>query len=135
MNIFVCSHGNFAKELIKSGEMIAGKMNNVSCFCLQEDMSMEKFKSEIEKKIIKIKESSKDKKIIALVDLFGGTPCIAVTSLTEIYNLTIITGVNLAMLLELQMIPENYKNKEVIGILKDVNDNSFKIIQEGKVIN
>ena len=42
--IFVCTHGKFGEELIKSAEMIAGKSENVYSFSLLPGMPPEEYK-------------------------------------------------------------------------------------------
>ena len=46
--IFVCTHGRFGEELIKSAEMIAGKSENVYSFSLLPGMPPEEYKEMME---------------------------------------------------------------------------------------
>lgn len=97
-NILVLTHGKFGEELIKSAEMIVGTLDNVSALSLMPDMSAEEFKTKTESYLEK-----NDNEIICLVDLFGGTPSNTIMYLSQKYDVTIISGVNLPMLLEVYM--------------------------------
>lgn len=94
VKIIVASHGNLSRELIQSAEMIAGPMENVDSLSLLPSMEPEKFKEEVTSCI------SKETPTIALVDLFGGTPANVISELIENFDIDVITGVNLSMLLE-----------------------------------
>ena len=39
MKILVCTHGRFGEDLIRSTEMIGGKLKNITAVSLLEDMS------------------------------------------------------------------------------------------------
>lgn len=96
--ILVLTHGQFGEELVKSAEMIVGSLENVSALSLMPDMSAEEFKSITEDFL-----EDTDNEVICLVDLFGGTPSNTIMYLSQNYNITIVSGVNLPMLLEVYM--------------------------------
>ena len=52
--IFVCTHGRFGEELIKSAEMIAGETENVFSFSLLPGMPPEDYHSMLEKQLEKL---------------------------------------------------------------------------------
>lgn len=93
--LFVCTHGEFGKEIIQSAKMIVGEMEDVRYFSLKPGMAPTEYRKEIEDFI----NVSPEDDFLCLVDLFGGTPCNMVTSLNK-ENLEIISGLNLAMLIE-----------------------------------
>lgn len=95
IKIIVASHGSFAKELIKSAEMIAGSMENIEAFSLMPQMEPD----ELREQFVEVLDN--DSPTIALVDLFGGTPANVVSSLVQSHEIHIVTGVSLPMLLEL----------------------------------
>lgn len=95
--IIVLTHGDFGCELIKSAEMIGGKMENVSCFGLQPGVDPQSFMQSVETAL-----NLTDKEYFILVDLFGGTPFHAAMFLTQKINAQVVTGVNLPLLMELQ---------------------------------
>ncbi|MDH6368016.1 MULTISPECIES: PTS mannose transporter subunit IIAB [unclassified Breznakia] len=115
MNILIGTHGKFGKELIQSAEMIVGKMENISCVSLLPEMSFEDFMNEADQKL-----ASFEGPTIALVDLFGGTPCNVLTVLSRKYQYEVITGVNLPMLIDLSLKCQS---------IEDVSDSKLLVAQ------
>lgn len=96
----IVSHGHFADGLKESIEMISGPHDNVKSLCLLKEMAPETFGELIEKEIIK--NISEDCETMIFVDLLGGTPFNSLIPLLRKYeNISFITGVNLAMCLEI----------------------------------
>lgn len=95
IKIFICSHGHFCEELIRSAEMIAGKVDNVFAFPLLQGMPPEDYKKILEDELCK-----GPCKTLCLTDLYGGTPCNTCAILSKTYDMEVITGLNLAMYIE-----------------------------------
>lgn len=108
INIIVATHGRFGEELVKSAEMIAGKMENVQNLSLLPSMSLEEFMAEADAMLAKT-----EKPLIVLVDLFGGTPCNVMTALSRKYNYDVVTGVNIGMLIELYVSTLSMADEEI----------------------
>lgn len=98
LNIVIGTHGRFGEELVKSAEMIVGKMENVKTVSLLPMMSFEEFMQQADSVF-----SDLEGPVLALVDLYGGTPCNVLTALTKKYHHNVITGVNLPMLINLYL--------------------------------
>lgn len=94
--IIVVSHGRFAQEIVKSAEMIIGTIHDCHAFSLTPDMGIEQLVEKIENCL----KENEDKEVICLIDLFGGTPCFSAMSLLDRYDFKAVTGLNLAMLIE-----------------------------------
>lgn len=62
--VFVCTHGRFGEELMKSAEMIAGEAENVFAFSLMPGMQPEDYRAMLEKQLEKLG----DGKVLCLVD-------------------------------------------------------------------
>lgn len=124
LNIVVGTHGRFGEELIKSAEMIIGKMENVKSVSLLPSMSFEEFMQEVDSTL-----SELDGPILALVDLYGGTPSNVFTVLTRKYNYNVITGLNLPMLIDLYI---NYGDKEMLD-MNEVIDSCINNIKASAV--
>ena len=103
----VCTHGKFGEELVKSAEMIAGKMNNVFSISLNQGIGPDDYRNQLEEVL-----KTLDGKIgICIVDLFGGTPFSCAAHLSQNYDIEILTGLNLAMFLEMHS-QASYLNRE-----------------------
>lgn len=93
--LIICTHGEFGKEMIRSAEMIVGKLEGVYSFSLKMGMQPMDFRQQV----VDLIEAHPEDQFLCLVDLFGGTPCNMVTSIDK-ENLEIVSGLNLAMLIE-----------------------------------
>lgn len=97
INILILSHCELTKELIKTAEVIAGKQENL--FYIDQDIKNENLVSLQEKISEILKKINNEKGTLVLTDMLGGTPCNASVLLTKNYNLEVLTGVNLPMIL------------------------------------
>lgn len=118
LNIVVGTHGRFGEELIKSAEMIAGNMENVTSVSLLPSMSFEDFMHQVDSVL-----SSLEGPVLALVDLYGGTPCNVLTALTKKYHHNVVTGVNLPMLINLYLNASGSETIDMDDIIKVCLDN------------
>lgn len=114
LNIVIGTHGKFGEELIRSAEMIVGSMENVKSIALLPQMSFEEFMHDAESVL-----SNLEGPILALVDLYGGTPCNVLTALTKKYHHNVITGFNLPMLIDLYMYVINNEELNIDEVVKN----------------
>ena len=128
--VFVCTHGRFGEELMKSAEMIAGEAENVFAFSLMPGMQPEEYRAMLEKQLEKLG----DGKVLCLVDLFGGTPCTTCAILSKTYDMQVISGLNLAMYIEVTSQKGNYAVDELktIGLatLMESGKDVVKLLNE-----
>ena len=128
--VFVCTHGRFGEELMKSAEMIAGEAENVFAFSLMPGMQPEEYRAMLEKQLEKLS----DGKVLCLVDLFGGTPCTTCAILSKTYDMQVISGLNLAMYIEVTSQKGNYAVDELktIGLatLRESGKDVVKLLNE-----
>ena len=97
INILILSHCELTKELIKTAEVIAGKQENL--FYIDQDIKNENLAS-LQEKISEILDKiNNEQGTLILTDMLGGTPCNASVLLTKNYNIEVLTGVNLPMIL------------------------------------
>ena len=105
----ILSHCELTKELIKTAEVIAGKQENL--FYIDQDIKNENLIS-LQGKISEIlKKINNDKGTLILTDMLGGTPCNASVLLTKSFNIEVLTGVNLPMILS-AVLPARMKVKK-----------------------
>lgn len=129
-NILLISHEGYASGTKKATELILGEQENVDCHELTGEKGIEKFKEELNKKIIKL---IKDKKNVIIVsDLKNGTPyncalsIIANNNLWE--NVHLFTGMNLNLVLEIIMADEESIEEEIQKqILLTAKEGLFKM--------
>jgi PTS system mannose-specific IIA component/D-glucosaminate-specific PTS system IIA component len=118
LNIVIGTHGRFGEELIKSAEMIAGKMENVKAVSLLPMMSFEDFMHEADSSLRDLEGP-----VVVLVDIYGGTPCNVLTALTRKYHHNVITGLNLPMLVDLYIKGISNETLDMDEIIKNCIEN------------
>ena len=96
--IIIASHGEYAKGLKNSIELIVGNLaDNIETFCLYPSESPMDFKDKIE---VEIKENS-ETEFVFLCDLKGGSVHTACTQLCGYQNVKVFGGTNMNLLLDL----------------------------------
>ena len=97
-NILLLSHGGFASGLEDTMNMIMGKQNDVEFISFLPTESMEVFQAKVENIFNKI---PKERGVLILSDLFGGTPHNVATKimLNNLERVEVLSGVNLPLLI------------------------------------
>ncbi|KNE21808.1 PTS sugar transporter subunit IIA [Virgibacillus pantothenticus] len=129
IGILVTSHGPFCEALIKTGEMITGKHDNVS-YILLNDKGVNYYAKKLEEKLNLMFEEYDG--VVILCDIKGGTPCNESLkyALTYKKNLAILAGVNLPTYLEIvNSISFIESIPELMNFVKQTCLNTVEIIE------
>ena len=99
VGIILASHGDFAKGILQSGEMIFGTQPNVKAVTLQPSEGPDDIRAKMEEAITTFENPDQ---VLFLVDLWGGTPFNQTSGLINGHEDTwaVVTGLNLPMLIE-----------------------------------
>lgn len=92
----VVTHGRFGEEMVKIAQTIGGEAKGVDVVSLLLEDSPGTFEDKVRHVLGKEEDN-----LLILADIPGGTPCNVAVSLLLEYDAHIVTGVNLAMILEL----------------------------------
>lgn len=112
-DIILVSHGDMAKGVKHSLEMITGKQKSVHVVSLKDDGDDKQFESDL----LKIMSKLNGKKLI-IADLLGGTPCnVALTQYSEDDDVDIIAGMSLPLVVEATLNTQ-VTTKDLIGSAK-----------------
>lgn len=96
VGIVIVSHLNLAGELLKTAELIVGKIPASRALSLDPKKDVEILRKEIQNAV---KEVNSGDGVIILTDMFGGTPSnLALTFLGP--QVEVVSGVNLPMLIK-----------------------------------
>lgn len=96
--IIVMSHGNMAQETLNSAKMIVGEIENAYVVGMKDNDGLSGTNEKLELILAKLTPASQ---ILVLADLKGGTPCnVAMMKMADYPNLSIVSGLNLGMLVE-----------------------------------
>lgn len=104
IGLLIVTHGDMADELVNVCFKIIGAREKIDSCSIQWDDDPNESTRKIEKKL---KQLDNGKGVLVLTDMFGGTPTNIMISLSKKYNLDIITGVNLPMLIKAATIMAN----------------------------
>ncbi|WP_279138735.1 PTS sugar transporter subunit IIA [Faecalicoccus pleomorphus] len=129
IKILVCTHGHFGEELIKSVEMIGGQLKNTVAIPLLENMSMDDYYNAVKK------ELDENKVNFCLTDLFGGTPCNTLLNLSRDYNIEILCGVNLPVLLETSNCNFSSIEETKKHLMEIYQTNGFDVLEKMRRLN
>ena len=100
MKVIVVSHGSYARGLVDTVQMIAGKQEDLEAFGLEPEESVDTLKEKIRQSI---EQASQEEEILILTDIFCGSPFNTVISLMPEYDLYHVTGINLPLMMEVIM--------------------------------
>lgn len=99
VGIILASHGDFAKGILQSGEMIFGTQPDVKAVTLQPSEGLDDIRAKMEEAITTFENPEQ---VLFMVDLWGGTPFNQTSGLINGHEDTwaVVTGLNLPMLIE-----------------------------------
>ena len=99
VGIILASHGDFAKGILQSGEIIFGTQPNVKAVTLQPSEGPDDIRAKMEEAITTFENPEQ---VLFMVDLWGGTPFNQTSGLINGHEDTwaVVTGLNLPMLIE-----------------------------------
>ena len=100
MKVIVVSHGSYARGLVDTVQMIAGKQEDLEAFGQEPEESVDTLKEKIRQSI---EQASQEEEILILTDIFYGSPFNTVISLMPEYDLYHVTGINLPLMMEVIM--------------------------------
>ena len=122
--IVTITHGHLGEELIKSAEMLMGKMHNVKAISLLPERSPEELAGIVKEELHDIPQYS-----LILTDLFGGTPS-NVSALFAKRGYYVMTGTNLPILLEAEMFRTREDWEHVVEYLTQIGKDSIINVNE-----
>lgn len=122
VSIVILNHGRLGQELIASAEMIIGKISNIQAVSLMHGMSIEEFYKAADQVV-----SPMEGEVIILTDLFGGTPCNVAMMLQRKYDIRVLCGMNLPMLIDLV----NSRDMDLCGDVNELIGQALETAQTG----
>lgn len=111
----IATHGELAKELVKTVHMITGLGDKFTYLCMKESTNASDIKEKLE--TLLLNQNAQTDHIFILTDVFGGSITNICTEYLSTSNIHIISGVNLPMLLEHVCLPDKLPPTDVIDKL------------------
>ncbi|CUH97781.1 hypothetical protein P22_3925 [Propionispora sp. 2/2-37] len=106
--LLILTHGNAGEALMQSAEMIMGRLENVWAFPLLPGISPEEFME-----MVKTKLDILPRGVLILTDLFGGTPFNVAIALSGRYDINVVSGVNISMIIEGDVLRRHLSGREL----------------------
>ena len=119
IKILIITHGDLGTEILRTAEIIIGKQEEVDSITLTSQDSLATMHARVGEILKNIKTSDGT---LILTDMLGGTPCNASLPFSTDYNIEIVSGLNLYMLLSAFI---NRSNLDLKGL-------AVKIISDGQ---
>ncbi|RMG58858.1 MAG: PTS sugar transporter subunit IIA [Deltaproteobacteria bacterium] len=127
IGIVIVSHGRLATEILKTAELIVGKIENAMAVDIEPSAGMEKIHDDIEKAIKKVNSGDG---VIIMTDMFGGTPSNISLSFLDRHKVEVITGVNVPMLVRVPQAREQKNLEELAAFLKEYGQRNITVASE-----
>lgn len=95
--VILVSHGKLSEGMMHSAQMIIGKNEELSCYGMMPGEHYSTIVDEIEVEA----KANPETQYVIIADLFGGSVCNGCTSLTGLPNVKLISGMNMALVIEM----------------------------------
>lgn len=118
--IVLASHGELAKGLLHTAQMIVGKLPcEAEVYSLQPGALADDYAKELKEEI----QQHKDTEYVILTDIYGASVFSAMLSCVELENVTLFSGMNLNMLLSICLEHQEVLQETAIQqIVKDARE-------------
>ncbi len=113
--------------MINTAEMIVGKIQNITSVSIDVTTDVESSREQIRQAIRRVNNGSG---VIILTDMFGGTPSNISLSFLDETSVEVVTGVNLAMLIQLSTSSEGESFRDLVQSLKKRGQENIHIASE-----
>ena len=123
----IVSHGQLGEELINTAEMIVGKISHVTAVSIDVTTDVESSREQIRRAIKAVDDGAG---VIIFTDMFGGTPSNISLSFLDESHVEVITGVNLAMLIQLSMSNKEESFQTLVKTLQQRGQENIHIASE-----
>ena len=123
IGIIVATHGDLARSLLGTAELILGRPCGMTPFVLSAD---EPAQSAYQRLHALVQRAEAGRGVILLVDLFGGTPGSLALSMLSDAGVGVVTGVNLPMILAAAGLTAEQSLEQATTALENAGRNAIK---------
>jgi mannose/fructose/sorbose-specific phosphotransferase system IIA component len=110
----IVTHGDLAAGLLHAGRMIIGELPAAMAISIQEGQSPDELQAQLENALVKVDQGDG---ILIFVDILGATPFNVSAQIAALKDdVEVITGANLAMILETALQRETQSFDELVEI-------------------
>ncbi|MDI6785238.1 MAG: PTS mannose transporter subunit IIAB [bacterium] len=127
VGIVIVSHKNLAETLIDTAASIMGHQDDITSVAFFPHENLEHLRERI---VVAIKKVDSENGVIVFTDLLGGSCCNACAEILDNERVVIITGLNLAMVLDVMVHRRLSNLQEVANLAKLAGIKSIKNLKE-----
>lgn len=127
VGVVLVTHGTFGTGLLEAAEIVSGSQDNVRAIGVPPGSAVDSVVDAIREAVEQC-GGTRDG-VLVLTDLFGGTPTTLSLSLLKSYQLEVITGVNLPMVIKAFQV-RNLPLKEMAGQVKSAGRQGIVVAGE-----
>ncbi len=128
VGIVLVSHGDMAKSMLGAAQMIVGQNEHIRAVGLYEEDDVEGLMARVASAV---DEVDKGDGVLILVDAFGASPFNASARLAmQRGKIEVIAGMNLPMLLELSIQPDDQDMASLVQIATSAGTSSIRTLSE-----
>lgn len=124
IQILAVSHGKMAEGMVRAVRMVAGNLGSLDYLCLDEESSIEQFRTQFAEMLEKHRETQQ---ILVLSDIRGGSPFTSAVELLAEKGLTeksfVIAGMNLPLMLALVFRSGPVTEEELDALIREAREN------------
>jgi mannose PTS system EIIA component len=123
----IVSHGQLGEEMIHTAEMIVGPIANLTSVSIDVTTDVESSREQIQQAIHSVNSGTG---VVIFTDMFGGTPSNISLSFLDEPDVEVITGMNLAMLIQLSNLSPEKPFQDIVRLLKTRGQENIHIASE-----
>jgi PTS system mannose-specific IIA component len=124
----IVSHGQLGEEMIRTAEMIVGPIANLTSVSIDVTTDVDSSREQIQQAIHSVNSGAG---VVIFTDMFGGTPSNISLSFLDEVDVEVITGLNLAMLIQLSNLgPAETPFQDIVHLLKTRGQDNIHIASE-----
>ncbi len=127
LGVVLVAHGELAQTYMSVAEEMIGRQDYVKCVSYNIGDDMESVRESIARAIEAV---DRQRGVVIVTDMFGGVPCNLSISVAQSWNVEVMSGMNLAMLLKLLTTRQVLSIKDAVQESKGVAKKYIYVLSE-----
>ncbi len=127
IGVVIVTHYQLGEQMLQALRLIIPDAPQFYAVSIAPDQSVDEMRAAIS---AKLKEAEQGKGVLILTDMFGGTPSNISLSFLGEYQLEVVTGINLPMLIKLATFQSEKTLEELASFIKDYGRRNISVASE-----
>jgi len=127
IGLVLVTHGRLAEEFRLALEHIVGRQEQIATISVGPEDNIEARRADIRAAIASV---DKDRGVVLLTDMFGGTPSNLAISLLDAGKVEVLAGLNLPMLVKLARVRADQPLEKAVAMAQEAGRKYIKIASE-----